>query len=156
MVEVYFPGEKKEKLINRFDGSLTERYRDEEGRMIEDHHRAGEKSPLVRRDIYLDADLDATNRETIYFEGETGKEKPCLRQIFTKNRMRSEEGLRGSYDKLRYLEVYEYRGNESRPSRTEHIDYDENGKVLSKESQKSILQKASKKGINSMKVKEGR
>ena len=134
---MYFPGEepetskKVEKLINRFDGTLTEKYYDEDGKTVEDHHKKGEKTPIISRDIYLGN--DRTNRETIFFKDEAGKEKPYLRRVYVDNRLDMEQKLNGSLDKIDSEERYTYRVDEfglkeAKPDTIARKVYDEEGK----------------------------
>ena len=127
--EVSFPKDKGEKLTDK-DGSLTIRYK-QDGKIVEDHHRAGEGSPLRCRDIYLGEGLDRSDRESIFFEGTTGKEKPYLRRVYHDNRLSLEQGLRGALDKIIYEDQYTYRGNESRPSSCIRSEFDQEGNTIS-------------------------
>jgi len=140
MGKMYFPSEKPakkvERFINRFDGTLTERYQNENGKTVEDHYRLGAPLPLDTRTIYTGKSLDKANRETIYFEGVAGEEKPRLKRVYEDNVLRVEQGLNGALDQLNYEENYTYRYDElglpsGRPSTTVRTEYYENGNPMS-------------------------
>lgn len=140
MGTMYFPGEEPEKkverFINRFNGTLTERYQNEDGKTVEDHYRMGAPLPLDTRTVYTGEPLDEANRETIYFEGVAGEEKPYLKRVYEDNVLRIEQGLNGALDRLTYEENYTYRYNEfgtptSRPSATTRTEYYANGNPMS-------------------------
>lgn len=141
-MEVYFPKHNLEKLINKYDGTLTERY-EENGRTVEAHYTDGKGSFLAERTVYTGKPLDRANRETTFFK-DGGK--PYLRRVYRDNRLVLEQGLRGTVIDRSYEEKYEYNGDEVVPSFVIEEKFDENGKSLSVKKQKNLLKRASEEG----------
>ena len=134
-MEVSFPKHNLEKLINKYDGTLTERYQ-ENGRMVEAHYVDGKGTFLAERTVYTGEPLDRANRETTFFK-DGGN--PYLKRVYRDNKLVLEQGLRNSLTKLSYEERYEYHGDEDVPSIVIEETFDENGKSLSVKRQRNLL-----------------
>lgn len=151
MGTMIFPGEipDGEKLYSRVDGSLTVRCTSKKHPEIvtELHYRGREGSPLMSCQYFRDYP-DRANREDVYYDGASGKEKPYLRRVYEDNRLILEQGLRGQIGKLRYEEKYIYEDGETVPSKTLHEDFDEKGNSLSQKSLKNIFKRKRDPDLN--------